>query len=117
MDEPLSPAEIAAWARDYLGEISVANENTMPPIFDNDKRVLTQIAETFERICIVTGGRHFATDARGEVMLPHDHIRRSVGSALVDQIMPLLKIDEAAMDYRRRMYSASLMIVLPEKPE
>jgi hypothetical protein len=112
MDEPLSPAEIAAWARAF----ERAGGGADPPVAE-DRRYFRQIAETFERLCIVTGGRHFATDARGEVMLPHDHIRRSVGSALVDQIMPLLKIDEAAMDYRRRMYSASLMIVLPEKPE
>jgi hypothetical protein len=64
MDEPLSPAEIAAWARDYLNAIETDGGGNVASLLnaanidlrlwerarDNDKRVLTQIAETFERL-------------------------------------------------------------------
>jgi hypothetical protein len=128
----LSPAEIAAWARDYLNAIggnppgnlttsllNAANidQRLWERARDKDCRVLRQIAETFERLCIVTGGRHFATDLSGTVNLPPDHIRRMVAHDLADQIAPMLRIEEKSEGYRLRVYTAALTIVLPETPE
>jgi hypothetical protein len=55
MDEPLSPAEIAAWARNALkGNEQIIKKLSADPQWkkslDYGARALTQIAETFERL-------------------------------------------------------------------
>lgn len=112
-DEPLSPAEIAAWTRRGI-ELSVL----LPPGEHSDRevRILRQIAETFERLCVVTGGRSLASDASGQVHLPAEHIRRAIANEVAVQLAPMLRITEEWDGVnRRRNYTASIMIVLPKE--
>jgi hypothetical protein len=117
-DEPLSPAEIVAWARDWLGvherHRALGAELVGEEKIDLDIRAMRQVAETFERLRIVSGARHFATSGDGGVVnLPIEHIRRSVANEIAQQIAPMLRISEKWDGYRLRTYTASMTIVLP----
>jgi hypothetical protein len=121
-DPPLSPAEIAAWARrwcevhDRHMQAAIDAGIIEPGKADLDLRAMRQTAETFERLVILTGGRHFATGVDGKVNLPVEHVRRSVANELAEQFAPLMRMTEKWDGYRMRFYAASITVVLPEKP-
>lgn len=119
-DKPLLLTEIAAWARAWLDtherHRALGAELVGEEKIDLDIRAMRQVAETFERLCIVTGGRSLASDASGQVHLPAEHIRRAIANEVAVQLAPMLRITEEWDGVnRRRNYAASIMIVLPKE--